>query len=226
MKRSKINTLMQQSASFFDTHHFKLPPWAFWSPKGWQAAGPEADEIRKNQLGWDITDFGLDDFINHGLILFTVRNGNFNDPKNKKTYAEKIMIAQENQKTPMHFHRYKMEDIINRGGGKLCIQLYNSNADEELAETPVILSVDGIQREFPAGRLLTLEPGESVTLPQFVYHSFWAEAGAGSVLIGEVSMVNDDENDNRFLDPVGRFPTIEEDIEPVYLLCTEYPAAQ
>ena len=136
------------------------------------------------------------------------------------------MIAQENQKTPMHFHRYKMEDIINRGGGKLCIQLYNSNADEELAETPVILSVDGIQREFPAGSLLTLEPGESVTLPQFVYHSFWAEAGAGSVLIGEVSMVNDDENDNRFLDPVGRFPTIEEDIEPVYLLCTEYPAAQ
>ena len=38
-------------------------------------------------------------------------------------------------------------------------------------------------------------------------------------------MCNDDENDNRFYEPIGRFPTIEED-EPAYrLLCNEYPAA-
>ena len=40
---------------------------------------------------------------------------------------------------------------------------------------------------------------------------------------GEVSMCNDDENDNRFYESFGRFPTIEED-EPAYrLLCNEYP---
>jgi D-lyxose ketol-isomerase len=42
------------------------------------------------------------------------------------------------------------------------------------------------------------------------------------VLVGEVSMVNDDAKDNRFYDPVGRFPDIEEDIQPKYLLCTDY----
>ena len=35
-------------------------------------------------------------------------------------------------------------------------------------------------------------------------------------------MVNDDTRDNRFLEPLGRFPAIEEDEEPLYLLCNEY----
>ena len=39
------------------------------------------------------------------------------------------------QVTPMHFHWAKMEDIINRGGGDLVIQLYNSTPDEELDKT-------------------------------------------------------------------------------------------
>jgi D-lyxose ketol-isomerase len=42
-------------------------------------------------------------------------------------------------------------------------------------------------------------------------------------MVGEVSTVNDDENDNRFLEPLGRFSEIVED-EPKYrLLCNEYP---
>lgn len=53
-------------------------------------------------LGWDLTDFGFGDFNKCGLILFTIRNGNF--MKDKKPYAEKIMIVEELQETPMHFH--------------------------------------------------------------------------------------------------------------------------
>jgi D-lyxose ketol-isomerase len=45
------------------------------------------------------------------------------------------------------------------------------------------------------------------------------------VLVGEVSTINDDRIDNRFNPPVGRFPEIEEDEPPLYLLCTEYPPA-
>jgi D-lyxose ketol-isomerase len=55
-----------------------------------------------------------------------------------------------------------------------------------------------------------------------LYHRFYGEKGKGRVLIGEVSMVNDDENDNRFYDKVGRFPEIEEDVEPVHLLVNDY----
>ena len=37
---------------------------------------------------------------------------------------------------------------------------------------------------------------------------------------------NDDNTDNRFYEPLGRFPEIEEDEPPYRLLCTEYPAAK
>ena len=52
------------------------------------------------------------------------------------------------------------------------------------------------------------------------------EEGTGSVLLGEVSQCNDDNTDNRFNPPVGRFPEIEEDEDPYRLLCNEYPKAK
>ena len=67
-----------------------------------------------------------------------------------------------------------------------------------------------------------LEPGQSITLTPGLYHRFWGEEGSGTVIVGEVSMCNDDANDNRFYDKVGRFPEIEEDEAPLHLLCNEY----
>jgi D-lyxose ketol-isomerase len=131
------------------------------------------------------------------------------------------MIVDVEQMTPMHFHWSKSEDIINRGGGKLVIQLYNSTSDEGLADTDVTVSMDGVARVVKAGDTVVLNSGESITLPTRLYHKFW---GAESrVLIGEVSLVNDDRTDNRFYEPVGRFPEIEEDEPPLHLLCTDYP---
>ena len=51
---------------------------------------------------------------------------------------------------------------------------------------------------------------------------FWAKKGKGKILIGEVSGVNDDRVDNKFLEEIGRFPEIEEDEEPLYLLYDDY----
>ncbi|MBI3920646.1 MAG: D-lyxose/D-mannose family sugar isomerase, partial [Armatimonadetes bacterium] len=130
------------------------------------------------------------------------------------------------QVTPMHFHWSKMEDIINRGGGNLMVRLYNSTEEEDLAETPIRVSLDGQVRSLEAGAVVRLTTGESITLTPGLYHEFWAEEGHGTAMIGEVSMTNDDHNDNRFHQPVGRFPTIEEDEAPLHLLCTEYPSAK
>ena len=58
-----------------------------------------------------------------------------------------------------------------------------------------------------------------------MYHDFELEPGTGPVLLGEVSMCNDDNTDNRFYEPIGRFPEIEEDEPPYRLLCNEYPAS-
>lgn len=225
MRRSEINRIIEESIEFLEERRFHLPPFAFWSPEEWRKKGHEFDEIRDNMLGWDITDFGSGDFYRIGLTLFTIRNGNVKDPKYKKPYAEKILIVRENQVTPMHFHFSKMEDIINRGGGNLLIKLFNSTEERDFAQTPVRVSIDGEMRIYDPGSVVRLRPGESITLPPRLYHEFWGEEGTGMVLVGEVSTVNDDKVDNYFNPPVGRFPEIEEDEPPLYLLCTEYPPA-
>ena len=224
MKRSEINKLMKEAVDFINEMNFKLPPFAYFSPEEWAECGHEYDEIRDNMLGWDITDFGSGDFEKVGLLLFTLRNGNFSDDKYTKSYAEKILITGEGQVTPCHFHWSKMEDIINRGGGELVIEVYNSTEDEQLADTDVDIYMDGRHYTVPAGSHVRLKPGESISIQQGMYHKFWAEGG--KVLVGEVSKVNDDRVDNRFYLPAGRFPAIEEDEAPLYLLGNEYPEAK
>lgn len=224
MKRSEINQIMHSADAFIRERGLFLPPFAYWSPDEWRHKGPEAAEIAENQLGWDITDFGLGDFKTNGLFLFTVRNGHPNNWKNRrgKLYAEKLMIVDKGQITPMHFHWRKMEDIINRGGGRLVIQLYNATSAEDLDhQTPVNVSMDGVLRTLPAGSVVELKPGESITMTPGLYHKFWGEGDR--ILVGEVSLVNDDNADNRFHEPVGRFPQIEEDSAPLHLLVKDYP---
>jgi D-lyxose ketol-isomerase len=222
MRRSEINNIIQAADDFIRSQGFYLPPFAYWTPDDWAAKGDDVSEIVENNLGWDITDFGKGDFRNFGLVLFTIRNGN---PRNWQTrtgklYAEKIMVVEDGQITPMHFHWKKMEDIINRGGGHLLLQLFNATPDEDTErKKDVSVAIDGVRHTVEAGGIVRLAPGESITLEQHCYHKFWGE---GRVLIGEVSLVNDDHSDNRFHEALGRFPTIEEDLPPLHLLCTDY----
>jgi len=214
---------MREAVKFIEEQKFYLPKFAYWTGVDWENKGEEIREIINNQLGWDITDFGRGNFSKFGLILFTIRNGNLKDiEKGGKAYCEKVMIADEGQITPMHYHFQKAEDIINRGGGDLLVQLYNPTKDNKLADTNVIVSIDGTKINVEAGVILTLTPGESITLPSYLYHKFWVKEGMGKVLIGEVSGVNDDRVDNQFLEKIGRFPAIEEDEEPLYLLYNDY----
>jgi D-lyxose ketol-isomerase len=220
MKRSEINQIIEDAKSFIAEKQFFLPPWAYWSVDDWKKNKQDALEIMDNMLGWDITDFGLGDFYSRGLFLFTIRNGKFN--VDKKPYAEKIMIVEENQETPMHYHWSKMEDIINRGGGNLVIELYNATSDSKFKPTPVHFKTDGVKRSVNAGGKVVLTPGESICLEQGMYHRFYGETGKGKVLVGEVSMVNDDTSDNCFYEKFGRFPEIVEDVQPVHLLVGDY----
>jgi D-lyxose ketol-isomerase len=223
MKRSEINTLIDGALKLLDAHQVRLPPFAYWTPPDWQAKGPECDEIRHCKLGWDVTDFGSGDFERVGLVVFTVRNGHHKQqPYTLKTYAEKILIIEENQHTPMHHHVRKSEDIICKSGGNLLIKLYNKGSDGGIADTDVHVSLDGVRCCVEAGHVFRLEPGASITLTPFLYHEFWTERGSGTAIVGEVSSVNDDDTDNTFLNKIGRFPTIVEDVPATHKLCTEY----
>ena len=222
MKRSEINHVLREAEAFVRDRRVALPPLASWSPADWQSKGSECAAVVARGLGWDVTDFGGGDFARKGLLLLTLRNG---PPPGQggadaKDYAEKLLIVRDGQLTPTHFHWAKMEDIINRGGGELVLRLWNSDGDRGRAETPVRVECDGVARTVAAGEELALSPGESVTLPPRLWHAFWSRGG--TTLVGEVSRVNDDANDNNFLEPAGRFPEIDEDEQPLHLLVGDY----
>ena len=225
MKRSEINKALKELEKMCEEHKCYLPPFCHFTPEDWNTKGYEYDEVRECMLGWDITDYGLNEFDKIGFSLITIRNGNKNiEDKYPKVYAEKLLYLKEGQYAPNHFHWYKTEDIINRGGGNVLIKVYNSLENEEIDyESDVTIYTDGRKYTVKAGTQIRLTPGESIYIPQKMYHDFMVESGTGPVLLGEVSQCNDDVNDNHFNPPVGRFPEIEEDEKPYRLLCNEYP---
>jgi D-lyxose ketol-isomerase len=224
IKRSRVNQIMREADAFIRSFGYVLPPFAYWSPAEMKARRSEIQAIIDANLGWDISDYGLGEFEKTGLFLFTVRNGHVDDLKKGRgmLYAEKAMISRENQFSPMHRHNLKAEDIINRGGGTLVIELYGDTDGKCDKTKGTIVYTDGIRRVLEPGHKLRLKPGESVTLmPNEHWHAFWGEGG--DVFIGEVSTVNDDLTDNVFDDPrIARFSGIEEDEEPLHLLVSDY----
>lgn len=224
MKRSRVNEIMAEADEMIRRHGFALPPFAYWQPDHF-AEKSRGSRIVEARMGWDITDFGAGRYDEMGLFLFTLRNGKLADLQRGggMCYAEKLLISKQEQISPMHTHVIKAEDIINRGGATLAVQLYGSDADGKFDEgAGGTVQCDGVERSFTPGEILKLEPGQSVTLMPGDWHAFWGEGG--DVLIGEVSTVNDDLTDNIYRDPIGRFSDIEEDEPPRHLLVSDYDA--
>lgn len=222
MDRSTINEIIAESDAFIRSHGVHLPPFAYFSPQELKAHVLDAPSIRDRFLGWDITDYGQGKFDELGLFLFTTRNGLQSNIASGQgmLYAEKVMISGESQISPMHRHVTKTEDIINRGGGDLVLELFTDGGEGIDESLPVEVQSDGRVVRLKGGELLRLKPGESVTLEPHVWHAFWGEGG--KVLIVEVSNVNDDRTDNIFRDPIGRFSTVNENTEPTHLLVSDY----
>lgn len=223
MKRSRINEIMIAAGDMIYEFGFTLPPFAYWSPEEFKRRKDDARHVIDARCGWDITDYGAGRFHEMGLFLFTLRNGLLGDLQRGggMCYAEKLLISRQDQLSPMHTHVVKAEDIINRGGATLVVELYGSDDKGNFAEDRGgTVLCDGICVDYAPGQKLKLGPGESVTLRPGDWHAFWGEGG--DVLIGEVSTVNDDETDNIFREPIGRFADIEEDELPKHLLVSDY----
>lgn len=233
LRRSDVNRsvlLAQEVISHFEVN---LPPFAFWTPEQWAEAGDEFDEIRSCMLGWDVTDFGSNDFEKTGRILFTLRNGKAGSKIYPKEYAEKLLIDPEYQRAPAHYHKSKREDIICRYGGNILVQLTKADPGGKPSNEEFTVQKDGKTIRLQPGGIVRLRPGESVNIPPRTIHQFWGEEGTGYKINGvgytlssEISSVCDDLDDNIFLDEgVVRFPIITEDEVAKFLLCNEYPRA-
>ena len=156
MKRSQINSFIEKAKVFARRMNAHLPPFAFWPIEAWETLGDECDEIRKLMLGWDVTDFGLNDYYKTGRTLFTLRNGSHNLENCSRTYSEKFIFIEENQAAPVHYHRNKTEDIINRGGGNILVQVANTTVDGMKSDKSFTLSVNGIRKQFNPDEIIRL----------------------------------------------------------------------
>lgn len=222
MKRSEINHIIDEAINFAQSQSMVLPKFAYQTFEQWQNEDKDSwQEVFDLELGWDVTDFGMGNFKEYGACLFTLRNGSVSNKKYAKPYAEKMMIIDKDQALPYHYHAYKMEDIINRGGGTLCIKCYKADRDDNFdLKTPFELCIDSKKQIFNPGDVVVLPKGSAVTLPQRIYHRIWADGA--KVMAWEVSKVNDDHTDNYFKDKLNRFSNIQED-EPIkWVLCNEY----
>lgn len=223
MKRSQINAAIEHAKQALQKHDIRLPDYAYWTPAQWQAAGPEYRRVTLNALGWAVTDFGQGDFDDVGITMFDVRNGTRTHPDEGTPYGEKIFVLKPGQRLPFHFHWNKSEDIINRCGGALMIQLYLANDDESMDETSSgVVYCDGVARPFSAGQIFEIPQGSSLTITPRLYHRFWA--GAGVLVGGEISTISVPKTDNRFGENARRFVPIDEDVAPTALMNIDYPA--
>lgn len=220
MKRSRINQALREARETCRAHGFALPDWADWSLAD-HAGEPERSRfLAERQIGWDVTDFGQGAFERRGLALLCIRNGIQGRP-DERPYAEKLLFVGEDQETPFHAHKVKLEDIIVRGGGNLMVEFTREGSFALGDWTP---RVDGRAVDPFAGPVRVVA-GASITIPRGLQHRFWGEAGHGAVFVAEVSQSNDDFGDNFFLEEIGRFSTIEEDEPPLYPLWNEVACA-
>ena len=214
--------------TFLQSMQYTLPPQASWTLNDWYANRDGVDELKTRGIGWDLTDFGSGDYHHKGLLLYTLSNGILGSDGKPvdQPYANKLLIVGPGQVTPTHHHWKKMEDIICLGGGGLQIELHNVGRKDSVDTTGAVRILhNGMWETYDPGTVVTLPPGARIRLEPHHYHKFWGQPHQGTVLVEEVSTVNDDKKDNCFLpqDHVGRFPNIEEDSMPRHLLCHELP---
>ena len=220
MKRSEINFAIHKAKLIMEEYSWTLPIWGYWTKKEYEENPKIRKYLKEHQMGWDVTDFGKGMFKQQGITLFCIRNG-IQGKKEDKPYAEKLLFMYEGQQIPYHSHKVKLEDIINRGGGDLALEFVEVDNNLKEINNDILVSVDGEDKTIKPHEPLILKRGQSVTVERNIYHKFYAAKGTGMVMAGEVSQVNDDNNDNYFLETVGRFSKIEEDEEAIHPLWNE-----
>ena len=220
MKRSEINFAINKAKQIMEDYSWTLPIWGYWTKKEYEENPKIRKYLKEHQMGWDVTDFGKGMFKQQGITLFCIRNG-IQGNNGDKPYAEKLLFMYEGQEIPYHSHKVKLEDIINRGGGDLALEFIEVDNNLQEINNDILVSVDGEDKTIKPHEPLILKRGQSVTVERNIYHKFYAAKGTGMVMAGEVSQVNDDNNDNYFLETVGRFSKIEEDEEAIHPLWNE-----
>ena len=150
MKRSAVNQAIAWAKDYLHKNNIHLPEYAYWPLETWKANAGKLDTVRKVMLGWDITDYGLNDFEHIGSVLYTVRNGSIDDKNVGVPFCEKYIVMRDGQRLTNHYHVAKTEDIINRAGGTLRLYLWKVDpATGKMTDEDVDVYMDGVLHTFP-----------------------------------------------------------------------------
>lgn len=162
MRRSEIDTIIDEARATMRRHGVALPPFADWSPQDWQRHGAATRTMRDRLIGWNIAEFEKDAFARSGIALITTRMGDFEQlPTGRgKLYGEKIFVIREGQSVPYHYHWVKTEDVFNRGGATLAIDLVAVDSQGRPTDAAIDLDRDGLPHHIVARGTIRLSPGE------------------------------------------------------------------
>lgn len=229
LKRSFIDEKIEQAIDLIKRRGYPVPEFFFWTKEDWKTKSREYQEIVDTDMGWDITDFGSGDFNRRGLLLFNVRNGRQGDVRYPKVYAERICFTLPGQDNPPHWHKSKMEDLINYGDSPLYMQLFNVDPEGQMdTESDVLVQLSGRRFKIKAGEAVEIRPGQSLTLTPGIIHQGVAgpdsQPADGMGFLIEISSVTNDTGDNIYLDDKTQWPVeVIEDIGAKYCRVREYP---
>ena len=222
MRRSFVDARIDEMQALCDRHGVSLPAFSGWGEAAFRANPDSMALIAARGLGWNVVEFRPGAFASDGLTLFTLRMGDWRDLETKRgrLYAEKAIMSLDGQRAPHHYHVVKTEDIVNRGGARFVVELFQVDARGEPTRDRFRVLKDVSVLDLGPGDQVRLEPGESLTLEPYVAHAFWAEGG--TALAGEVSLANDDRSDNYFVPSLAPPDPIEEDAPARHVTVADY----
>lgn len=228
MKRSQTNAAIARCIANAAKFNVPLPRWADWNPSQFDAS---ADGMRHQKLGWKVIDFGLGTFESCGLVVLVLTSplvdksgeplkansqvGDYEYPVT--SFSRKLLFVQAGQTEPHHFHRQKArKEVTILGGAPVTFELAWADGDDKLSKRDVNVQVDGIWHKLKADGEITIQPGETITLPGELSHIIKVATGGPDTIMMETCTANNDTNDNifPFMTPTGH--PIEEDEAPRY----------
>ena len=130
MKRSRVNEIIREADAFIRSFGYVMPPFAYWTPDELQGAPAAPASSTPGSAGTSPTTARATSTSSACSCSPCATAAPPISPRGSgMLYAEKIMISRKDQLSPMHRHDVKAEDIINRGGGTLVLELFSRDAD-------------------------------------------------------------------------------------------------
>ena len=217
LQRSDINRLIEEAMEEFGRKGFILPAWAYWDLKKWDENRELAEDIRKEELGWRVSDFNSGRFEAYGGGFFTLSNAALDSDGSRKDidqmHSVKYIYRKGGQKAPLHFHWSKREEYLNYGDGITTIVLYNRASENEIdTKSPVEVKINHIWQAVAAGTPVEIPSASSIYIPRRTIHAYGTKKG--STVAVETASRNNDNKDNHWVEnDDGRIGTYSEPVE-------------